>query len=74
MATKKNAIDYLKMAKPFMRLGAEVLADLDDNDTGSDDVAAAAINYSCDVVDAVTRSKAIPPVPEELLKIPRSER
>ena len=64
----KNALKWLRIAKPFLRLAQEELADLDDNDTGTDDVAAAAIGYVVDVTDALTKRQPIPLPPAILIQ------
>jgi hypothetical protein len=62
----KNVLKYLRMAKPFLELAAEELENQDENSTGADDRAGAAIRYAADVADALSRKKAIPYPPDAL--------
>ncbi|HEX8091455.1 MAG TPA: hypothetical protein VF762_21555 [Blastocatellia bacterium] len=63
----KRAMKYLRMASPFLHLAAEEIADIDDNDTGADDKAAAGINYAADIIAAISKGDDIPYPPAVLL-------
>jgi hypothetical protein len=64
----KNVLRYLRMAKPFLELAAEELESQDENASGADDRAGAAIRYAADVADALSRKKAVPYPPDALFK------
>lgn len=63
----KTALKYLKMATPFLHLAADEIADIDDNETGADDKAAAAINYAATIIERVSKEQDIPLPPAILL-------
>jgi hypothetical protein len=63
----KKALKYLKMASPFLHLAAEEIADMDENDTGADDKAAAAIDYAATIIERVSKGQDIPLPPAALL-------
>jgi len=66
----KNALKYMRMAVPFLHLAAEELAELDENDTGTDDKAAAGIEYAAQIVEAISKGRDIPFPPAALMSKP----
>ena len=64
----KQASTYFRLARPFLELGAEALANIDENETGNDDFAAALLHYTSAAVGAVLDGTAIPPIPDSLVQ------
>ncbi len=62
----KEVIRYLRIAKPFLQFAGEELSNLDENTTGNDDRAAAAIVYVVRVIDAMIKGQTIPDAPDAL--------
>jgi hypothetical protein len=62
----KNVLRWLKLALPFVHLAADELENIDDNETGTDDKSAVAIHYAADIIEAISKKKAIPYPPDAL--------
>lgn len=58
---------YINMARLPMDMGAAVVAGLDANDTGTDDLAAAIIHYVSSVLGALVMGQPLPAIPQQLV-------
>ncbi|MEK6323621.1 MAG: hypothetical protein AABN33_18425 [Acidobacteriota bacterium] len=70
MATKTKWSRWLRIAIPFVHVAALEVENLDDNDEGPDDQAAAGIAYCADVLQAIVDKKDIPYPPDGLFERP----
>lgn len=62
----KKVLMFLRMAMPFVNMAAEELANIDDNDTGPDDRAAAGLRYAGQIISSVVKNTPIPVAPAAL--------
>lgn len=63
----------LEIAKPTMRSAAGMLRRKDANTTGKDDMAADAITFAIDMLDAVQNGEPIPDLPASLRPKPQTD-
>lgn len=57
---------FVKMAIPFIRMGAEQFKNQDANATGKDDLIGNSLDYCANLLESITENKELPKVPAEL--------
>lgn len=58
---------YVNMARIPLDMAAELVADLDADDEGTDDLAAAGMHYASALLGSLVSGRSFPPVPQELI-------
>ena len=62
-----KAQTYIRIATPFLEMGADALARLDKDKVGADDVGAELMHYSVAALNAIIDGDPLPPVPQILI-------